>query len=119
MALSAMRLRAATTNDPPGGILVNTQFNLAPAHSAQLPTPEAMTKQILRQRRKNEEVGPAMTLLDLEIGDIKTNSGHSFVWADSGQGDDRIIMFSTAENMKRLESSERQCIRRIGQERTA
>ena len=76
--------------------------------AAQLPTLSSMKWSLYRLRRKR--LPPFPTSRDevhFEGEWTETNAGELFLLAEDGEGDDKIIIFSTAANLKHLSESDK------------
>ena len=84
-------------------VISNVVGNLSQAIQAKLPS-VACLKRTIRYNRQKTSNGPALPNSRAEIifeDSFKTTeSGEQFLLFDSGPDDDRILIFTTAKNMK-------------------
>lgn len=73
----------------------------------QMPTGEKFARRLRSQRQKNSTIPNAPSTLDeLQLVDIKTNKDEPFIMGDYTAGTNRIVMFSTGENLEFLGTCE-------------
>ena len=107
-ARDRIKARAATTSESTEAIVSGATSHLSEAAVAQLPTEEALrrTVQNVRKTKQNFPTEPN-NLIELVIPDeLKFfEDGSTFLMHDSGPVNDRILVFTTRENLELLATS--------------
>ena len=96
---------AKSTNDSPHAILTSALEGFSQASATRLPLPDSMKRMIRRVRQKNSK-GPALPLCREDIvfpEEYKTTvKGDPFLLYDSGSDVNRMIIYSTRDNLRCL-----------------
>lgn len=103
--MTAIKEQALRTNDKPQNIVCDATVSCSKSASGILPNFCCIKKTIRRTRRKINGVPIAPTSLrELKIPDDykRTVAGKNFLLYDSGPTNDRILVFSTEENLNFL-----------------
>ena len=105
MAMEALRERAVNTQETTQTIIAVTTTNIPDPSAAQLPSKSCLKRTVQRKRNqyRNCPVQPA-DLLSLNIPEEYTvlPNGIQFLLHDSGPGLNRILIFTTSQNLSLL-----------------
>ena len=107
--VDSIKRQASTTEETTMMIIASQCTGVSEVTAASLPTERALKRQIQRTRNRNGRVPPLpASLEDLNIpDDYKTfDDGELFLLHDSGPGSQRILIFSTHENLMLLSESQ-------------
>lgn len=106
-ALASMKRKASETRDRPANIILETQSQVSVDAGADMPSHDALRRQIKRARRAGTLREP-QTLEEIEIPEnlAKTITGEEFVLCNEEFDGDRIIIFATLNSMIKLCRSE-------------
>ena len=97
--LEAVRMEAATSQHPTGRVLANNYSNVPGTVAAHLPS-KSSVKRTVQRLPDRVQAASANSFLYLD------EQGQTlFLLQDSGLGDDRILIFSTAGNFHLLSTS--------------
>src|SRR5437763_13191821 len=104
--VNTLKERAGETNEPPVQIIQNVHASSAHEIHPYLPTFDALHQSIKRIRRSELPVEP-QSLEDLVVPENLTTTfdGSNFLVRDSTINQDRILIFTTAANVRHLEQS--------------
>lgn len=101
-----MKNKVCSSNDNPQQIIASSQ--ITPGVAGNIPSIPLLKRTLRRARQKKQNVpqNPS-SLVELEIPEIytKTKNGHPFLIFDSGQVENRILIYSTEKNLKLMEKS--------------
>lgn len=101
-ARAEIKERAKTTGEAPAQIIQTVTTESHPDVAVHLPNRDALRQLVKRQRCLDMPAQPTQ-LEDIDIPmELRTVNGSQFLAKDVTQGDDRIIIFATPDNMKRL-----------------
>lgn len=107
--VTQVRKKAVDTRDAPNYIVASVSGAVSQSVASKLPTVSNL-KRTIRNVRVRENAGPAVPLLrrDIVFSEeyTKTEKGKIFLMYDSGPDDDRILIFSTEQNLQLLRRSE-------------
>ena len=107
-AVQEVRYRASQTQETTRQILAAATTNVNPAAAAKLPSECSLKQTIQCQRNIHNNIDPQpadLHVLQFPEQYLSLANGTRFLIHDSGPGDDRIIIFSTAENLVLLVQS--------------
>lgn len=101
--LTQIKTTSKQTNDDPQEIIANVCRDIAPAVLAELPKFNSLKRAINTQRSTGEVVANCRSLQDLIIPErYKTINNVQFLLFDEQFGEDRILIFSTEDNLEFL-----------------
>ena len=98
--------QAQISNDPPRLLQTQAVAGLSKEAALLMPAPVNLTKRIHRARPKNAVASSSSTTDTLVVNSVLTHGHQDFLWADSGQESDRVLIFSTRDNIDRLAKSD-------------
>lgn len=103
-----IRTAAKTTNDHPKVIVAACTQGISASASTQLPSVRSIKRTIRKIRVKSKDSHPLPTsLATMEIPEVyrTTVKGENFLLHDSGNSDDRILIFATLKNLEPMQNS--------------
>ena len=104
--LDKVKSDARTTRDSPHYIVSNAASELSGCVAAALPQTSSLKRSIRRVRQEEQcrSTVNHRNQLILSEEDTKTNKGKAFLMFDSGEVEDRMLVFSTEKNLNVLAS---------------
>ena len=104
-----LRQRAATSNDAPRRIILETQTNLSAAAVAMMPKCRSLQRTVERKRKlAGEPIAAPQTVVDIDILQRlrESSRGEKFLLHDSGADDpNRFFIFGTDDNIRLLQEN--------------
>lgn len=102
-AMTTMKRKSEESLDSGRTVVAKLNENMDVATAASMPSTKSMLQTVRRKRANCDLPRNPTSLLDLEIPErFKVINGNLFLMYDSGPGPNRILMYSTAENLELL-----------------
>lgn len=106
-AMITLKRKSTESIDRGRTVVAKLNENMDVATAASLPSTKSMMQTVRREREDSDLPKNPKSLHDLEIPEsFKTINGKLFLLHDSGPGPNRILMYSTAENLELLKRAD-------------
>lgn len=105
MRMKTAKETAVKTGKNPRKIFGEAAYAASNEVLAKMPTQSSFNKRIHASRKGNHPKPPS-SLDDVQLNNIKNSMNEQFLLWDSGEGDNRMIMFATKKSLQFLETCE-------------